>query len=230
MLFGCCLNQAQVRSTAMGLLGAGGRLASFATTFMAGERAFANVCARMRACLLLSLQPASRAAALRACADRGCLLPAACPSLTHSGALMQMLVWSPLLVAAALLAAGSVAIMLLPEMAHKPLDDTIEDAQQGAAAAAAVAAGCEEVVFRASAPGAGGRRGIGSGLDGKGSSCDPMPARTQGSGDAPWTTGRVGGVGGGGAGSAVIELQQQQGVGVLSPLGREGQVGELSTR
>jgi hypothetical protein len=32
-------------------------------------------------------------------------------------------------VAAALLAAGSVAIMLLPEMAHKPLEDTIEDAE-----------------------------------------------------------------------------------------------------
>lgn len=42
---------------------------------------------------------------------------------------MQRLLWSPLLVAAALLAAGSVAIMLLPEMAHKPLEDTVEDAQ-----------------------------------------------------------------------------------------------------
>lgn len=42
---------------------------------------------------------------------------------------MQQLLWSPLLVAAALLAAGSVAIMLLPEMAHKPLEDTIEDAE-----------------------------------------------------------------------------------------------------
>ena len=41
---------------------------------------------------------------------------------------MQRLLWSPLLVAAALLAAGSVAIMLLPEMAQKPLEDTIEDA------------------------------------------------------------------------------------------------------
>jgi hypothetical protein len=42
---------------------------------------------------------------------------------------MQWVLWSPLLVAAALLAAGSIAIMLLPEMAHKPLEDTIEDAQ-----------------------------------------------------------------------------------------------------
>lgn len=42
---------------------------------------------------------------------------------------MQVLLWSPLLVAAGLLAAGSIAIMLLPEMAHKPLEDTVEDAQ-----------------------------------------------------------------------------------------------------
>jgi hypothetical protein len=42
---------------------------------------------------------------------------------------MQWVLWSPLLVAAALLAAGSIAIMLLPEMAHKPLEDTIEGAQ-----------------------------------------------------------------------------------------------------
>lgn len=41
---------------------------------------------------------------------------------------MQWLLWSPLLVAAALLAAGSIAIMLLPEMAHRPLEDTVEDA------------------------------------------------------------------------------------------------------
>lgn len=41
---------------------------------------------------------------------------------------MQKLLWSPLLVAAGLLAAGSIAIMLLPEMAHKPLEDTVEDA------------------------------------------------------------------------------------------------------
>jgi VNT family MFS transporter (synaptic vesicle glycoprotein 2) len=42
---------------------------------------------------------------------------------------MQRLLWSPLLVAAALLAAGSIAIMLLPETAHRPLEDTVEDAQ-----------------------------------------------------------------------------------------------------
>lgn len=42
---------------------------------------------------------------------------------------MQVLLWSPLLVAAALLAAGSIAIMLLPEMAHKPLEDTVQDAE-----------------------------------------------------------------------------------------------------
>lgn len=41
---------------------------------------------------------------------------------------MQWLLWSPLLVAAALLAAGSIAMMLLPEMAHRPLEDTVEDA------------------------------------------------------------------------------------------------------
>ncbi|WIA21848.1 hypothetical protein OEZ85_004224 [Tetradesmus obliquus] len=69
----------EVRSTAMGLLGATGRLASFATTFLAG-------------------------------------------------ALMQLQLWAPLVVAAGLLAAGSLAMMLLPEMALKPLEDTVEDA------------------------------------------------------------------------------------------------------
>jgi hypothetical protein len=44
------------------------------------------------------------------------------------GALMQVRLWAPLVVAAVLLAAGSVAMMLLPETALMPLDDTVEDA------------------------------------------------------------------------------------------------------
>lgn len=43
---------------------------------------------------------------------------------------MQLQLWAPLIVAAGLLAAGSVAMMLLPEMALKPLEDTVEDAAQ----------------------------------------------------------------------------------------------------
>lgn len=45
-----------------------------------------------------------------------------------AGALMQLQLWAPLVVAAGLLAAGSLAMMLLPEMALKPLEDTVEDA------------------------------------------------------------------------------------------------------
>ncbi len=44
---------------------------------------------------------------------------------------MQVRLWLPLVVAAGLLAAGSVAMLLLPEMALKPLEDTIEDAAAG---------------------------------------------------------------------------------------------------
>lgn len=41
---------------------------------------------------------------------------------------MQVRLWVPLVVAAVLLAAGSVAMLLLPETALMPLDDTVEDA------------------------------------------------------------------------------------------------------
>jgi len=41
---------------------------------------------------------------------------------------MQVRLWAPLVVAAVLLAAGSVAMLLLPETALMPLDDTVEDA------------------------------------------------------------------------------------------------------
>lgn len=40
---------------------------------------------------------------------------------------MEIQVWAPLVVAAALLAAGSAAMLLLPETALQPLDDTIAD-------------------------------------------------------------------------------------------------------
>jgi hypothetical protein len=43
---------------------------------------------------------------------------------------MQLQLWAPLVVAAGLLAAGSLAMMLLPEMALKPLEDTVEDAAE----------------------------------------------------------------------------------------------------
>jgi hypothetical protein len=54
--------------------------------------------------------------------------PAGLACAVAAGALMQWLLFAPLLVAAGLLAAGSIAIMLLPEMAHRPLEDTVEDA------------------------------------------------------------------------------------------------------
>jgi hypothetical protein len=43
---------------------------------------------------------------------------------------MQLALWSPLVVAAGLLAAGSLAMMLLPEMALRPLEDTVQDAAE----------------------------------------------------------------------------------------------------
>jgi hypothetical protein len=43
---------------------------------------------------------------------------------------MQLALWAPLVVAAGLLAAGSLAMMLLPEMALRPLEDTVEDAAE----------------------------------------------------------------------------------------------------
>lgn len=49
---------------------------------------------------------------------------------------MTVKLWSPLVVAAGLLAAGSVAMMMLPEMTHKPLEDTVQDAQDTTAAVA----------------------------------------------------------------------------------------------
>lgn len=39
---------------------------------------------------------------------------------------MEVALWSPLVVAAALLAAGSAAMMLLPEPAGQPLDDVVQ--------------------------------------------------------------------------------------------------------
>eukprot|EP00879_Flechtneria_rotunda_P009853 GHRR01010305.1.p1 GENE.GHRR01010305.1~~GHRR01010305.1.p1 ORF type:complete len:541 (+),score=182.46 GHRR01010305.1:268-1890(+) len=69
----------EVRSTAMGLLGATGRLAAFTTTLLAG-------------------------------------------------ALMGFRLWAPLIVAAGMLAAGSMAMLMLPETSYKPLEDTVKDA------------------------------------------------------------------------------------------------------
>jgi len=43
---------------------------------------------------------------------------------------MQLKLWAPLVVAAGLLAAGSAAMLLLPETALQPLEDTIADAAQ----------------------------------------------------------------------------------------------------
>lgn len=53
------------------------------------------------------------------------------------GALMGLKLWAPLVVAAGLLAAGSVAMMLLPEMALRPLEDTVADAEESTAHRAA---------------------------------------------------------------------------------------------
>jgi hypothetical protein len=43
---------------------------------------------------------------------------------------MHLKLWAPLVVAAGLLAAGSLAMLLLPEMALRPLEDTVEDAAE----------------------------------------------------------------------------------------------------
>lgn len=68
---------------------------------------------------------------------------------------MQWLLWSPLLVAAALLAAGSIAIMLLPEMAHRPLEDTLEDAADSEVVVTALTGQSSQTARAVRGPGSG---------------------------------------------------------------------------
>jgi hypothetical protein len=99
---------------------------------------------------------------------------------------MDVMLWSPLLVAAGLLAAGSVAIMLLPDSqgplddtvedisgeagflsAHKPLEDTVEDAEDSEVTLHCSSGGVNSCRLPSGAGGSGGGGNSSSGGDGR---------------------------------------------------------------